>query len=121
MDAQDGMASSSAMQSTVIGNPSPERTGTLFVVMSSDTWDFFRRSIARSESTACDTPAMILVAPRSWRIFAALHKVPAVSVRSSTMITSRPSTSPITLSASISVALLRRLATMARLAPSAWE
>ena len=107
------------MQSGVILMPLPSRTGTLFVQTSSVISDSLSRWMPRSLRAAWLTQAMISFAPCSLSSLAAAVSVPAVSVRSSTRITERPSTSPMRVVAETSVGLLRRLATMARLVSSA--
>ena len=92
----------------------PVALGTESVVITSSIAESADPLPAQSPSTAWETPAKMRLAPRSrCRISAAAHSVPAVSVMSSTRITSRPSTSPITFIASTWVALTRCLATIA--------
>jgi len=104
----------SATDNTVVLNPPPTRWGTLSVVISSSIGELFNRSSPCSVIKLCVTAAMIRLAPRDFNNAAALVKVPAVVVKSSTNTTLRPSTSPTTLMASTSVALFRCLPTIAK-------
>ena len=91
---------------------------TVSVVINSSIDDFLIRSIQVGQQGVGDARNDAF-GPRDFRRLAALVSVPAVSVRSSTKRTLRPSMSPITAVASVSVGLLRRFATMASSASDA--
>jgi len=77
-----------------------------------------RRSMAGPQKTAWVAPARMRAAPNSSRIRAASVIEPAVVIMSSTSSAVRPTTSPTTLTASVSVAVTRRLSTAANGQPS---
>src|ERR1017187_4483269 len=94
---------------------------TVSVVTNSSIGDFRNLSIPMEFRIAWETQARIRLAPLRLISSAAIVSVPAVSVKSSTSNTSLPRISPITAMDSTSVALLRRLATIARPPPNTCE
>ncbi|MPN12675.1 hypothetical protein SDC9_159994 [bioreactor metagenome] len=75
---------------------------------------FWMRSMAGPDNTAWVAQATTLLAPISLMALAAPHRVPAVSIMSSMMMTSRSFTSPMMFITSETFARGRRLSTMAR-------
>ena len=70
------------------------------------------RSYALPDNTGWVIAARTLLAPRSISMSAAMQIVPAVSIMSSTMMTLRPSTSPMAVMLPTTLALARSLCDM---------
>src|SRR5690606_42074580 len=87
-------------------------SGMVSVTTSSSSEEVSMRSMAPPDSTGCVQYAYTAPAPRSFRAWAALHSVPAVSTMSSMMMQVRPSTSPMTFMTSDTLARGRREAVM---------
>src|SRR6266702_5144015 len=103
-----------ATDRVVIFTPLIAGRRTVSVVINSSILDFRNLSTPISFKMAWETQATIFLAPLRLSSVAAVVNVPAVSVKSSTSNAFLPRISPITAMDSTSLALLRRLATIAR-------